>query len=1629
MGELRRFIKSNNLIMRITSLLLTVAILASALVYFSDEKMESVSAEGEVNRPYMEYIVQRLINGLQDEFNILEIVPYQGVGEFRYYAADKSVKKGLEKNQDALRDMYGKTHIFTNFSYTIAKDQATNTYSVDNPNTFTTYVMPEYKQLLDEVITVNTVEANKITEVDINKADLIIINTGTSDKNVIECYKTFYDKDKITAVYDKDGKEITDYTKITYNTFEKVKAEDVVDEGDVSVTTMKKIYYVNENKWPSVYAYYDTKTDGTSVAMPGIEMTLVKDNVYSIDIPSDAYNIGFTNGTKNHNVGPAKIQGYDKVYYGGNWYDYPLILNPSKYTVTMPTDKNIDVVGETEATQGAVYAVVLTPAKGYVVLDDTVVVTIGGVEYKDFAYDSKTGEIAIPSEAVTGNIVVNATAVEASTLKSYTVTLPTDTNIVSVGEATAMEGKLYNVTLSAKEGYTLPEKITVKVGDTEITNYTYAKETGDVVIPVSEVKGNIVITATATVVTKDEFAYVSRDMSWSMCEKLLEYMIKGRDLEISNGTVVSGVKTPVIIDNDGLDALNKDSNIYKLIYTYRMCDADRWDILKKYISTYNSDGVRYRTADGIITATLKKENTGLKTDAVVWETGKNNPIKALFDTVAPGGKTEEGVKLSSYYEDDPTKANHLSNDYWVYTNSSSSKNWTIPLYYNVEMKADSSYTDKVIRSGSGYKSIDILKYLLGVKSGTNWTQIYSFDTKLRVLEIQPCNSFEYNTLTKIKELGVALLRKDASKWKTIADSEKYLSIDYLTTNALNGIKDDIASNYDVVIIGDNTGLLTKDSSGKTIYNDRNLNGYIYLAFGDLYKISTNMLGFLPDEYMELTESQAYTSSWNGTTSLRKDADGNKLRNISVSHVWTPYVYSVLKNKKASGYYIVQDMYEYYSNKVSERKYNNKSLSSNKKIDNKSFYMDYYLGNTRLPDNDITEITKEKLREFVETGNPIIVADSVYTADRTKIYPTSSMYNFATKILRDESGNIRSNVVNKNISLGKSVAYLGAKAPEIKFKTGTIDVIKRTDTKDSEGNYIYEIEQKSNMEIKPVEPTYNNDLIVDSFNSKKLRYEFNIYGQVNATYNIKFFVDKNNDGVYKDDPENEEENEVYLSEIVTLTGSRTRGCEIDCELSKDFRGMLSWKIQVVQLDDKGKDTTYKVEEKGYSAIFRGDEKKYPLVITDDDLEEIDVLQIYPDANNLDMTKDPFTSLFNSIASSVGYKITVNKVSVTDFNKWYAEKPYVKGSETQGYKSDNDRLKKYEMLVFGFYDSFNHKDISNDYGAMDNIMDFIESDRAVLLTHDTLSWRSTPNYVSGYVSSSDNTFTFKNYTGMTGVNENGKKLDFSYDFKNTSPTLTFMLRDKAGMDKYGVTRIPSDRSDKDQPTYEAVDSNDKEYRPNYMETDSVRELQGFNSWMLWRVPFMFRHTNNQNGIGNNYYTLRPYSDDDYLYYTKDGGNTTTTDNWSSTKAVCVNEGAVTMFPYNIGDSLSINTTHGQYFELDMEDEEVVVWYNLAQNKENATDNSQFYGVTNGDAANNYYIYSKGNITYSGAGHEDMKKNPEKTKMEYKLFVNTIVKAIAGGNSKPEINLTNGSIVSEGKYLIYVDTSDSADRKSVV
>ncbi|MCZ8519771.1 MULTISPECIES: DUF5057 domain-containing protein [Paenibacillus] len=108
--------------------------------------------------------------------------------------------------------------------------------------------------------------------------------------------------------------------------------------------------------------------------------------------------------------------------------------------------------------------------------------------------------------------------------------------------------------------------------------------------------------------------------------------------------------------------------------------------------------------------------------------------------------------------------------------------------------------------------------------------------------------------------------------------------------------------------------------------------------------------------------------------------------------------------------------------------------------------------------------------------------------------------------------------------------------------------------------------------------------------------------------------------------------------------------------------------------------------------------------------------------------------------------------------------------------------------------------------------------------------------------------------------------------------------------------------------------------------------------------------------------------------------------STTALKVNDGLLTQFPYVLTTTTpTINTTHNQYFTLNLEDRSVIPWYNITGSSRDVS-----------DSWNHYYTYSKGNVTYSGTGHAN-NKFPD---WEQKLFVNTMFRAFIGSNHAPVI-----------------------------
>ena len=89
----------------------------------------------------------------------------------------------------------------------------------------------------------------------------------------------------------------------------------------VDPTETSTVYYENTNNWNDVYAYYWSDKNTQMTTWPGVPMTNVQDNAYSVDIPSDAKYIIFSNKGSSQTE-DLTIAGENMIYNNGNWSAY-----------------------------------------------------------------------------------------------------------------------------------------------------------------------------------------------------------------------------------------------------------------------------------------------------------------------------------------------------------------------------------------------------------------------------------------------------------------------------------------------------------------------------------------------------------------------------------------------------------------------------------------------------------------------------------------------------------------------------------------------------------------------------------------------------------------------------------------------------------------------------------------------------------------------------------------------------------------------------------------------------------------------------------------------------------------------------------------------------------------------------------------------------------------------------------------------------------------------------------------------------------------------------------------------------------------------------------------------------------
>lgn len=516
------------------------------------------------------------------------------------------------------------------------------------------------------------------------------------------------------------------------------------------------------------------------------------------------------------------------------------------------------------------------------------------------------------------------------------------------------------------------------------------------------------------------------------------------------------------------------------------------------------------------------------------------------------------------------------------------------------------------------------------------------------------------------------------------------------------------------------------------------------------------------------------------------------------------------------------------------------------------------------------------------------------------------------------------------------------------------------------------------------------MTADSDGSYTLKYNFTITNVTDPTpddtrYYCYLFVDSDLDSRYSDSERlgGLQIHEGSATGAIVNSGELKAGTEytVTRELSAELDGFIPWKLMVVKVNEE----TVHASQTNYTYV----KPALP--------EEIDILQINTGRTesqaygygwdprgglSLDTTLSSVTqtadgaaaartkilSLFNSISSDYNIKIqTITTTQLNTISSTPITNKLVSNNSGQysTYSNITNYLNSYDLVFIGFDDCYNELSKQSSF-ALGN---YLRSGHPVFYSHDASSYTNVPQIYVEKASSSNLT------SGAQGF--------FGYYFNKE-------LRSLLGLDRYGITDSiygHTAKSDEDVTTSGIVASQ------NYLSLSSaVKQVLLVKDYSIAYTP----GTNTSGTGGAPVGTTQGFTD-----YSFDSGNT-----YSST-ITQINKGQITTYPFNVnsvafggsvGNSLSILQTHEQYYQLNMNPDNVVVWYCL--------DSSEYQ---NNDAANAYYLFTMGNATYTGFGH--CFKSPDGSTFssstlenEAKLFVNSLIVAYRITSYKPEIKFTD-------------------------
>lgn len=881
-------------------------------------------------------------------------------------------------------------------------------------------------------------------------------------------------------------------------------------------------------------------------------------------------------------------------------------------------------------------------------------------------------------------------------------------------------------------------------------------------------------------------------------------------------------------------------------------------------------------------------------------------------------------------------------------------------------------------------------------------------SSIRVLDLEPCYDFddENTVLTPQKVFEMTGM---TGKYE---ESVTKINITQMSSAEFIGKIEDLNEKYDMIYLGARVSKMNTEN-GVTVYNDPQMKGLIYSHVGDYYDYATE------------------TKTENVTLARETYNARHRLQDSSLNHSKTNDDDSTNKS---------EDVYRGPGNDMNSTRYEEfcQFIKAGYPVVIADTFIKY--GDDKIPVASTATLDKNsyfyKLVQFALTKDE----NGQYLYWQKNIFTESQLTNNTADTQLGTTLSARRSVFCNYLNLSKLsvnwVTTYGAAYPqELKYNSNQNGA--------SNGGSLEKIDGKY-----------------------QLQYIFNLQNdaaisQTGTTYDCKLFVDKNADGRFSGSDYVEGKTYTSSEEVSGLTVYIRKGDEwnkvdpiatangnryelrtgetyrVIRALPEEYVGVIPWKLVFYDNADR----LVRTAKSGYTSVPQQSGKKTIRVLqllSDDNRNNWNLHDEQNNSNstfskcingltdwnvvgldqvNWDGTVTPSKSIDSmTVTYLVNEKLKIGGTSDTDIQKIYQE--------------SYNLFQQYDMLILGFGDAYRFgytysaSDISNN--KLDNVKrnlavgwavrDYIESGKSILFTHDTTSY---VNNIQSAIQWNDQ-----------GYKEDQKNYWYwGYEFNKT-------IRASVGLDRYGALKeyyqqraasTTGEEQKRDQEYLKTLESYtfDEIKEPN--SDNELWQKEGVTKYTVVRFLRSYLEDLRKTGSSEVWFPVKNSLLKQAGY---DGGDP----RWnypssllmgdyagSSLIATQVNDGQITQYPYQISadEQLEISNTHYQWLQPNMEldrngdgKNDIVVWYCISGVADGNYKNTNIYNITPNDVVNNYYIYTMGNVTYSGAGHSTPSKESE-----IKLFVNTMIAAYNAGVTAPSVRFKDksGSKI-QSVYMLY-------------